>query len=120
MGHDKHKRPHLAMRYSFDEIKTDQTWVDGKPIFRKVIDFGVLPNTASKNVAHGISNLEFVKKLRGMSLNAVTPIFITIPWVNSASDDASVVVIGDDVRITTSSAMDQWTETYVIIEYTKS
>lgn len=28
--------------YSTDEIKTNKVWIDGKPIYRKVIDLGLL------------------------------------------------------------------------------
>ncbi|HWQ08506.1 MAG TPA: hypothetical protein VN436_05350 [Holophaga sp.] len=40
--------------FSTDETLTERTWL-GKPVFRKVIDFGALPNAAAKSVAHGIT-----------------------------------------------------------------
>ena len=43
--------------YSTSEVKTSATWIDGKPIYKKTIDFGVLPNNNNKKVPHGISNL---------------------------------------------------------------
>ena len=30
--------------YSTDEVKTNKVWIDGKPIYRKVVDCGALPN----------------------------------------------------------------------------
>ena len=38
--------------YSTDEVKTDEKWIDGKPIYRKTIICGALPNNTTKNVAH--------------------------------------------------------------------
>ena len=33
------------------------TWIDGKTLYQKTIDFGALPNSTTKEVAHGISNV---------------------------------------------------------------
>lgn len=43
------------------EVPTAFTDAAGKQIFRKKIDFGALPNATTKNVAHGISNLNVAK-----------------------------------------------------------
>lgn len=40
--------------YSTEE-KVVGTWIDGKPIYRKVIDFGTLPNASSKTVSTGLN-----------------------------------------------------------------
>lgn len=37
------------------------TWIDGKPLYRKVVNFGTLPNATSKRVNHNITNGNFVK-----------------------------------------------------------
>ena len=44
--------------YSTTEQKTPFTWIDGKPIYKKTIDFGALPNATNKQVYHNISNLD--------------------------------------------------------------
>ena len=44
--------------YSTDEVETGMYWIDGKPIYRKVINCGALPNNAAKDTAHNIQNLE--------------------------------------------------------------
>ena len=35
--------------YSTTEINTGMKWIDGKPIYRKVVDFGSLPNNTYKD-----------------------------------------------------------------------
>lgn len=42
----------------FDDAETDtgKVWVDGKPIYRKVIN-AELPNSTTKTINHGITNL---------------------------------------------------------------
>ena len=49
--------------YSTSEVKTNATWIDGKPIYKKTIDFGALPNNNNKKVPHGISNLDRIIKV---------------------------------------------------------
>jgi len=49
----------LHKDYSTSEQATDRTWIDGRTIYQKTIDFGLLPNATLKSVAHGISNLDF-------------------------------------------------------------
>ena len=34
------------------------TWVDGKPLYRKMIDFGTLPNNTRKEVKVSIENIK--------------------------------------------------------------
>lgn len=40
------------------EYRTTERW-NGKPVYTKLIDFGILPNGTEKIVAHGITNLEY-------------------------------------------------------------
>lgn len=41
--------------YKLDkEVLTSRRWIDGKPIYQKVINFGALPNNTTKSVAHGV------------------------------------------------------------------
>lgn len=45
--------------YSTDEQKIG-TWINGKPLYQKTFDFGALPNSALKDVAHGIANVAMI------------------------------------------------------------
>ena len=49
----------LHKDYSTSEQATNRTWIDGRTVYQKTIDFGLLPNTSTKTVAHGITNLDF-------------------------------------------------------------
>ena len=49
--------------YSTSEVKTNATWVNGKPIYKKTIDFGALPNATNKQVKHNIKNLDRIIKV---------------------------------------------------------
>ena len=52
--------------YSTSEVKTNATWIDGKPIYKTTFDFGSLPNNAIKNVDHGVANIAQVVKIDGI------------------------------------------------------
>lgn len=45
--------------YSYEE-RLVGTWVDGKPLYEKTVDFGTLPNNTSKEVPHGIENVDVI------------------------------------------------------------
>ena len=47
--------------YSTKEIKTSKKWIDGKPIYRKII-FGKITETA-QNINHQIENIDSYVKL---------------------------------------------------------
>ncbi len=49
----------LDTDYSTSEVKTGATWINGKPIYRKVITF-TGDSVQLQSVAHGISNLGVV------------------------------------------------------------
>ena len=105
--------------YSTTERNTGRTWIDGKPIYRKTIDFGLLPSSSSKDVAHGITTLEKVIQLYGISDNGTYQ--IPIPHTNTAGLNFSYSTFVDqtNVNITTGGATHTAYYAYITIEYTK-
>ena len=117
--------------YSTNEVLTGKAWIDGKPIYRKVINTGSLYfNSNQKNVSHGISNIDNI-----VYVNAI----IKLPFV----ENYHFFYIGTDINIywsqwyllsiipnesyitlrfkdTTSLPESSNAETYVILEYTKT
>lgn len=108
--------------YSTSEINTGATWIDGKPIYRKVVEIGVLPNATTKTVAHGISNLGRVIHLYGTFVNSPYK-WATIPWAStgaSTGNNISCELDSSDVKVTTGVDRTMDDNCYVIIEYTKT
>lgn len=66
----------LVDTYSTSEVKTNKVWVDGKPIYRKVITGTTTTKDTAFNVAHGVSNYgimmidnkSFVKSVSGSNI----------------------------------------------------
>lgn len=133
MGFQKHRRPQLApttiteprqlgsKTYSTSEMLTGDIWVDGKPIYRKVINFGALPN-GTFEAAHGITGIYAVISLRGVAYNSSTGAALPVPNTDEAgTDDVELKMTSDDkVSITTTADLVAYNRTYVIIEYVKS
>lgn len=106
--------------YSTSETNTGKTWIDGKTIYRKVVDTGTLPNGSPKTVAHNISNLERIVHIEGFfyrSSDGMTRPFSFIYASNATFAGVQV----DNTNISVYASWDnQATGSYVILEYTKS
>lgn len=88
---------------------------------RVVVDFGALPNSAAKSVAHGI---DFSSDIAGTRVYACsTKVSLPkriIPLPSTVSGDSIELYIDKDyVVITTHSDMTAYTITYVVIETLK-
>lgn len=52
--------------YSTEEVKTGETWIDGKPIYKKTIQF-TTSATGKHSIKHNISNLDTIIEGKGSS-----------------------------------------------------
>lgn len=96
------------------------TWIDNRTLYRKIINTGSLPNNADKNVAHGISNLRRVVNLHGYAFRSSDSVTLPLPYVAPAEYMVVLAVVGSNIRITTTTDRTNYTESYVIVEYTKT
>ena len=106
--------------YSTSEVKTNATWIDGKPIYKKTIDCGALPNATGKSVAHGITNLGDLVKLEG---GAIFPGYnwIPLPYPDqSGSGVVGIILNPTVVYIFSGENRSQYTKSYVTLWYTKT
>ena len=106
--------------YSEAEVDTKQKWIDGKTIYRKVVDCGALPNSTTKNVTHGISGIDTRLAPRGFTNS--TTVCLPLPYASVASAGNIVRLSWDNTNIyfETESDLTSYTSTYVILEYTKT
>ena len=104
--------------YSTDEVKTGGKWIDGRPIYRKTIDCGALPNNAIKNVAHNITDLDLVTKCYGCARHDIYRILL--PNAGNVSSSTIEVYVNDtDIVIHANGDRSKYNG-YVTIEYTKT
>lgn len=102
-----------------------------RQVYRKVINFGTLPNTGAKSVQHGIGdaaglNASFsFTRIYGCASDPVGLTYLPIPYVSvAAGGNIELSVSGaaspnDLVTITTGSDRTMYTICYVILEYLK-
>lgn len=92
-----------------------------RTIFRKVIIFGALPNTATKAIVHGITvdeNFTLIQMYAGAS--DPTGVFpsVPIPYASpTAADNIELRLDDTNVYITTGSDRTAFTRCNVVIEY---
>ena len=108
-----------SVNYSTDEHLTGVNWTDGKPIYRKVVNFGALPNATTKNIAHGITGLDIVVSLEGVAKHPSIGNYLPLTYVTGIAR-VELLIQGSDIRIVTDSSFQDWTSTHIIIEYTKN
>ncbi len=58
----------LEVPYSLQEQKIG-TWIDGKIIYRKVIDLGTMPNKTSKDVTVNITDVQEITSVKALCSN---------------------------------------------------
>ena len=107
--------------YSTNETATGQRWIDGKMIYRKVIDFGALPNAAGKAVNHNIIGLTRVISVTGTAFHSTggDPQTYPLPRVNPTST-YSMDLYASATTVTIATAYNYSTyNAYIILEYTK-
>lgn len=109
--------------YSTTE-KVIGVWIDGTtPVYEKTIDCGPLPNNATKNVAHEISNLDLIVGFDALSLNSTGGYIIPLPYINKSNPTSYNVQIDFDatnINLFTAADRTGYDKTYVTMRYTKT
>jgi len=93
-----------------------------RQVFRKVVNFGALPNTALKSVAHGLTVTTgfTVTRVYGAATDPAATIFLPIPYSSPVlANNIELNVGATNVNITTGSDRTAYTVTYVVFEYLK-
>ena len=110
--------------YSLSEIRIG-TWIDGRPIYRKVIPFNFSSSTNRVNIKHGISNIDNVIKAYGFINNPGEARFI--PQFYYTMESIYSVTLYVVTATTFSVFYGDWSKNRVntlhpvaILEYTKS
>ena len=107
--------------YSTEEVNTGKKWIDGKPIYKKVIDLGNLPNATVKRVNTNITDLAKVVSLQGMANIANTDYFFPLPLPSKTNVNEVVNMYHYNSQIVIESGVDRSTWIGVAtIEYTKT
>ena len=94
------------------------TW-NNKPLYRKVIECGALPNNSNKDVVHNIQNLGITTRCNGMAVRTSDSRALTIPD-STPSAEISCGVTNTTVYITTHNDRRSFNYSFLTLEYTKT
>jgi hypothetical protein len=104
--------------YSTSEVNTGFTWIDGKPIYKKTVSFGALPNNTTKNVAHSISGATAFVALAGVSTNGTL-------WLDLShgapvlTNNLELYVSTTNITVASGSNFSSFSTTYITLFYIK-
>ncbi len=117
------------------EVQNGQQWFiqasnafgNFRPGFFTVVNFGALPSTGTKSVAHGIAfgspTTYSITRLWAAATKQSTPLMIPIPFVDAtgtAANNLQLTCDGTNVNITTGGTdYSLYTICYVVVEYLK-
>lgn len=114
-------------KYSAEEQNTGQKWIDGRPIYRKVVR-GTVNMTGGYNTSklpHGIQGLtsrwELIKYYGNMRLGGVlsnNPIKQALPYIEGTHQSGITSIDSTDVVISGSYSWGS-SEISVVLEYVK-
>lgn len=102
------------------------TWIDGKTLYEKTINFGALPNASTKDVAHNISNLDNIWIQEGFCHSSsgtfTLPVYYSMDKNSTppAPNGFTFSVNSTNIRALTYTDRSAFTECYITIRYTKS
>ena len=106
--------------YSLEEREIG-VWTDGKPLYQKTVDTGLIPSNTTKKVAHNVANIETIVKYYGIALNSSGSDARALPYV--AFSDWSISLYVDETNISIYTVVNwenYYPRSYVTIQYTKT
>lgn len=110
-----------AVHYSTDEHVVG-TWVDGSTLYEKTINFGALPDSSEKSVAHNISNVDKIWISDGFVFTSSNTFY---GLVHTAGSSQNMQFAWDTNVNRTNVTMETYSDrstlsAYVIVRYTKT
>ena len=93
------------------------SWL-GKPLYRQVVNFGALPNTSTKQLAHNIANINNVVNISGYAIDT-NNYSISLPNGGNNTSFISCHANRTNVYVITGSDRSAYNG-YVVLEYTKT
>jgi hypothetical protein len=111
--------------YDTNETLSGKSYTTGdeqRPVsgFTKLIEFGALPNTATKQVAHNLDSSwgYSFKVIYGATSDPVNKKYLPLPYASATAADIIEVKLDNTyVYITTGKDMTAFTDTSIFIEY---
>ena len=105
--------------YSQNEIDTGKIWIDGKKIYRKVINCGVIQNGTLNTIPTNIMNMEKVVKITAMATSKAYKLTTQIPYTSAGGKKKTIYIQNNNIYIYIDTVEETYDECFAILEYTK-
>lgn len=107
--------------YSLNEIETPFTWIDGKKIYKKTVEYtdGFSEGTEYVTIPHNISNLDKIVKTEVLGIHR-SPNYSTFPHSTFVEYWFVSLVDSSNIRIYKDSNFKANLPFYITLYYTKS
>lgn len=109
-----------ATTYSTSE-KVVGKWVDGSDLYEKTINFGALPNSDTKSVAHNISNVAHIWIYDGFAENSTSGFTnqLNLSGGETINNQFYFGVTKTEIRCVANSDRTSYDNCYITLRYTK-
>lgn len=108
--------------YSLTEVKTGDTWIDSRPIYKRSIDVGALPSPGTKNTDISSWGITKVVKVEGITENRANGNIRPIPYVGASQTGAIRLIVNGRNTIQVETYVNDWsdyTSAIITVWYTK-
>ncbi len=106
--------------YSTSEAATNTTWVDGKMIYKKTINFGSIPSSTTKSVAHGVTGIDrFIKYEASLTVFGNNSFPLPFVRASGGTDNMELRLSTTNLTVITNSTNFVNFSAYITIYYTK-
>ena len=109
-----------SLVYSQNETDTGKIWIDGKKIYRKVINCGALQNNTMKKIPTNVVNMKEVIKITAITTSKVYKLTTQIPYISPSGYKKTIYVQDNNIYIYIDSVEEQYDECFAFLEYTKT
>lgn len=106
--------------YSQNEIDTGKIWIDGKKIYRKVINCGALPNNSIKRIPLNIVNIEEVINLIVTASSEQDNLVLSLPFYNINGDIVTAYKQNNDIVLGSNLDVSYYEKSFAVLTYTKT
>ena len=106
--------------YSQNEIDTGKIWIDGKKIYRKVINCGALQGDTLNTIPTNIMNMEKVIKMTAMTTSTAYNLTTPIPYTSVGGKKKVIYIQENNIYIHIDAVEELYDECFVVLEYTKT
>lgn len=98
------------------------TWIDGKPLYRKVIDFGALPSSPLyKYVNHNIQNISQIVFLDGFCIDSSSEWAFPVNCIRPNTANSNIGCYASKTQIVIECGVNRSSyRAYITLEYTKT